>query len=63
MDFVRNLVNNGGFRVLIIVICLDTILRNFKSNKGEKSKFINRNRWNNKKSSNVIFNSIFSISR
>ena len=61
MDFVRNLVNNGGFRVLIIVICLDTILRNFKSNKGEKSKFINRNRWNNKKSGYVIFNSIFSI--
>lgn len=37
MDFVRNLINNTGVKVLIIVICLDTILRNFKSNKGKES--------------------------
>ena len=40
LEFLQNLVDNKEIKVLIIVIALDTIFRNFTFTKTKKSKFL-----------------------
>lgn len=59
MEYINFLINNKSFKILCILIVLDTIFRNIKSNKRKRNKFRYRNRRNNKKSRNVNSNYIF----
>ena len=63
MNFLESLSYNDSFKILCIVIALDTVFRNTKKYKGKESKFNYWNRRNYSKSWNAFFCNIFTRNR